>query len=181
MFCQILGVQGANFEDLVEEAKHFEVGDSLAQVTSIFHTMERLLKEPGDHESSKMDLFRLRFHNVFPVSKNWNLDTDRVSAFQTAAGVTSGEWFIADTAPLRTNFAGIVPLLDIKLDDLAPMDHVLDELKLKDRFLSQKARSIPRTQGHVEFKEELTEHFRSKVDIIIRFVTPVLLNISFIL
>ncbi|KUJ23972.1 uncharacterized protein LY89DRAFT_712924 [Mollisia scopiformis] len=157
LFCDILGIQDATLRDLLEEAKSFAVGDSLAHITSIFHAMEKLLEEDEHPISTTAELRNFDFNHrekMFPVSKVWNLDTDEASEFQDSSVVS--EWFIADTAPLRTIFAGVVPLLDVKVDDLAPMDQVLTELGLKSRLLSKQVVSVPKTHGTVVLNEELT-------------------------
>lgn len=69
---------------------------------------------------------------------------------------------------MRTTFAGVVPLLEIKVDDLLQMDQILTALDLKGRFLSRSARSVPRTKGVVEYRKDITHEFRSKVEFIIR-------------
>ena len=166
LFCEILGVQDTNLQDLVHEAQSFAVGDSIDHLTGIFHTMEKLLDDdPG--AAFKVNLHALSTYKCFPVSENWELDTDRVSALQDSQ--QGSEWFVADTGPFRTIFAGVVPLLDIKVDDLPKMDQVLESIALKKRFLSKNASSVPRTQGAVVLNHELTDAFRSKVDFIIRF------------
>lgn len=106
-------------------------------------------------------------HCKLPVSKNWSHDKGLVIGLEDSSN-SAVEWFIADTAPFRTIFAGIVPLLDIQVDDLAAMKEVLNKLGLKNRFLSQMARSVPRTQGVIEFNQELTDAYRKKVNFIIR-------------
>ena len=169
LFCEILGVQDVVLNDLVREARYFEIGDSVAHITSIYHTMENFLGEKNPLELQNC-LVRLIASDSFPVSKNWKVETDQVLGLQSAS--VSSEWFIADTIPFRTIFAGIVPLFDIKVDDLAPMDQVLHHVGLKSRFLSKQAVSMPRTQGVVELNQELTETYRSKVDFIIRCVYP---------
>jgi hypothetical protein len=168
LFCEILGIQDSTLTDLIHEARYCATGDSVAHITFIFHTMEKFLVEENP-TGYKSDLRTLITCNSFPISKNWKLDTNEVLCFQNAS--SSSEWFIADTNPMRTTFAGIIPLLDIKVDDLAPMDQVLQELGLKSRFLSKQARSMPRTQGVVELNQELTDTFRSKVDFIIGYVS----------
>ena len=80
------------------------------------------------------------------------------------------QWFIADTMPLRTIFEGVVPLLDIGIDDLAPMEQAMQILGLKSRLLSKQARGAPRTRGVVALNEHLTDTFRSKLDFIIRLI-----------
>jgi len=167
LFCEILGVQDATLQDFIHEAKYFEPGDSLAHVTALFHTLEKLL-EKDDTASNRTDFHRLHSFHMFPVSKNWKQEMHQVSGLETSSH--GAEWFIADTTPLRAIFAGIVPLLDIKVDDLGAMDQVLGEMGLKDRFLSKVATSVPRTQGTVELNEALTKSFRSRVDYIIRYV-----------
>jgi hypothetical protein len=165
LFCEILGVGDVSLRDLTHEAKYFQIGDSLAHVMSIFHAMEKFLEE-DETTASRNELGNLNGHSIFPVSKRNDLLADKVSSLKSNAV----EWFIADTSPLRTKFEGILPLLDIKIDDLAPMDQLLSELGLKSRFLSKQAKSIPRTQGVVELDQELTDALRSKVDFIIRLI-----------
>lgn len=169
LFCDILGVRNATLDDLVFEARKFAVGDSLAHITSMFHSMEKFLEEENAGYYNA-NLYNLQAYEIFPVSKNWNLDTDRVSAMQN--GLTPSEWFIADTATFRTIFAGIVPLLDIKVDHLAQMDQLLGKFGLKSRFLTEQAKSVPKIQGVVALNQELTDLFRSKVDFFIRCVIP---------
>lgn len=134
----------------------------------MFHSMEKFLEENSAtfNVNFNTNLYNLSTYKIFPVSKNWNLDTDEVSAMQN--GLDTSEWFIADTATFRTIFAGVVPLLDIKVDHLAQMDQLLGKLGLKSRFLTEQAKSTPRTQGVVALNQELTDLFRSKVDFIIR-------------
>ena len=175
LFCDILGIRDVSLKDLVHEAKYWAVEDSLDHITGLFHTMEKLLEDEST-PSYHRNLHELSKHKIFPVSKNWNLDTDQVSALQDSA--LSTEWFIADTAPFRTIFAGVVPLLDISVDKLPEMDQVLENLGLKVRFLSKRAESVPRTQGAVALNHELTDAFRSKVNFIIRSVTT---NFEFLL
>jgi hypothetical protein len=165
LFCEVLGVQDATLKDFVEEAKCFAVGDSLAHITSVFHAMEKLLE---DAPTDIVDFKEIARYKNFPVSKNWKLDSDRVSAMETSFSYS--EWFIADTAPFRTIFAGVVPLLDIKVQDLPQMEETLRRIGLKRRKLSKLATSVPRTEGAVELNQELTDIFRSKVDFIIRCV-----------
>ncbi|KAF8849225.1 hypothetical protein BDZ45DRAFT_240473 [Acephala macrosclerotiorum] len=167
LFCDILGVKNATLNDLVLEARKFTVGDSLAHITSMFHSMEKFLEEENAGYYNA-NLYNLQAYGIFPVSKNWNLDTDRVSAMQN--GLKSSEWFIADTATFRTIFAGVVPLLDIKVDHLAQMDQLLGKLGLKSRLLTEQAKSVPKIQGVVALNQELTNLFRSKVDFFIRLI-----------
>ncbi|KAG0645662.1 hypothetical protein D0Z07_8708 [Hyphodiscus hymeniophilus] len=169
LFCDILGIKDASLKDLVHEAKYWAVEDSLDHITGLLHTMEKLL-EDENKPSPQNHLIELSKHKIFPVSKNWNLDTDRVSALQDAK--LSTEWFIADTTPFRTIFAGVVPLLDISVDKLPEMDQVLEKIGLKGRFLSKHTESVPGIQGSVVFNQELTDAFRSKVNFIIRSVKP---------
>ncbi|PMD29974.1 hypothetical protein L207DRAFT_573917 [Hyaloscypha variabilis F] len=83
---------------------------------------------------------------------------------------SSGEWFIADTEPLNTKFRGLIPLLDIKVDDLTAMHQLGQQLDLGKRLLSKEVSNIPRTSGLVELDQELTDTLRSKVDFIIRLL-----------
>ena len=172
LFCRFLGVEDVSVTDLAKEARQFKIGDSLAHITSMFHAIEKLLEEEPEPKPSKASIRSLGLTaTIFPVSKNWDLDTDRVSGLMHALK-DPPEWFIANTSPFRTIFAGIVPLLDIEVDDLAAMDQILQEFDLKDRFLTKQAKSVPRTQGVVEFNQELTDSLRSKVDFIVRCVFP---------
>lgn len=181
LFCEILGVQDATLPDFIQEAKYFKPGDSLAHVTALFHTLEKLL-EKNDTVSNRMQFHYLHLCPMFPVSKRWKQEMDRVSGLENSS--IGAEWFIADTTPMRTIFAGIVPLLDIKVDDLGAMDQILGEMSLKDRFLSKAATSVPRTQGTVELNEVLTKTFKSRVDYIIRYAQSLcilLLNVVFVI
>jgi hypothetical protein len=167
LFCEILGVKDATLQYFIHEAQYFKPGDSLAHVTALFHTLEKLLEE-DDSARNRMKFQGLRAVSMFPVSKNWKQEMHQVSALETSAACS--EWFIADTTPLHTTFAGIVPLLDVKVDDLGAMDQILGEMGLKGRFLSKVASNVPEIQGTVEFNEALTKTFKSRVDYIIRYV-----------
>jgi hypothetical protein len=167
LFCEILGVRDATLQDFIHETKYFQAGDSLAHITALFHTLGKLLEE-DDTASNRARFTNLRTVSMFPVSKNWKQEMHQVSALETSSA--GSEWFIADTTPLRTTFAGIVPLLDIKVDDLGAMDQILEIMGLKNRFLSKCASSIPTTEGAVELNEALTKTFKSRDDYIIRYV-----------
>lgn len=138
----------------------------MTHVTSIFKTMSKLMEE--DNSKSFRTYIKSDLNKIFPVSKNWKTDTDLVSDIQNMS--KSSEWFIADTAPLRTTFAGVVPLLDVKVDDLASIEQFLQELGLTNRFLRFQARSEAKTNGTVQLDENLTNLFKSKVDFIIRLI-----------
>lgn len=171
LFRFVLDIRDVSLNDLIWEAKSLAVGDSLSYITSIYHSMEKMMEEDieseGRNSRSAVQAFaRCRDLKVFPASRNWNLDTGLVSQLHNSA--VSSEWYIADTAPFRTIFAGVVPLFDIQVDDLAPMDQFLHEMGLKTRYLSKLAKSVPRTKGVVVHRQDLTETFRSKVDFIIR-------------
>ncbi|CZR52451.1 uncharacterized protein PAC_02328 [Phialocephala subalpina] len=149
LFCDTHGVRDVTADDLVLEARRFAMGDSIAHITSRLHCKEKFLEQDSSMTSNG-NFHNPRACNIFPVSKNWNLDTDKVTAVQN--GLTFAGWFIADTATFRTIFAGVV----------------LDKLGLKTRFLTEQAKSVPRTQGVVALNQELIDLFRSKVDFIIR-------------
>lgn len=135
----------------------------MQHITKIFIAMEKLLEE---EKSATNELQNC----CWPVSKNWKEDTGLVSGLENA--LKPSQWFIADTAPLRTIFAGVVPLLDIEIDQLSSMKQLLRRAGLEYRFLSKNAKSIPRTQGSVEFNQELTDALRKKTDFIIRYTVP---------
>jgi hypothetical protein len=135
----------------------------------MFHAIQKLYEE--DPNSASDINFQQLFHSkIFPVSRNWNLEKDTVTALESAD--EQDAWFIADTAPLRTVFAGVVPLLDVRLEDLAAMETLLTRIGLRTRFLSRLVESVPKIEGEVVEDEELTELFRGKVEFIIRYIGP---------
>ncbi|XMA12910.1 hypothetical protein WAI453_005701 [Rhynchosporium graminicola] len=134
LFWQVLGVRNSNLRDLIDEATQFWAGDSLMHVSAIFKAISKLMEAD---ESKCFQVYAKRdLEKVFPVSKNWKNDTDVVTEIKSMN--ESCEWFIADTAVLQTTFAGVVPLLDIKVDDLISMTTLLEELgKLSALVFSQ--------------------------------------------
>lgn len=166
LFWEILGVREATLNDLVEEVKQFQIGDSLKQITTILHKMEKMMEE--DSNVSRTSLQALRYSRAFPITnpKNREKESERVTTLKNVSTVP--EWFVADTAKLRTTFAGVVPLLDIKVDDQTQMDQVLTQLHMKPRFFSNAATSKPKVKGAIEFDQQLTDKIKSKVDFIVR-------------
>jgi hypothetical protein len=73
-FCNVLKLWDANLQDLTEETKSFKAGDSLKHITSTYHTIETLLEEDDKKDPTPLDLYR--DDKIFPVSKNWNIDTN---------------------------------------------------------------------------------------------------------
>ncbi|KAL2075234.1 hypothetical protein VTL71DRAFT_177 [Oculimacula yallundae] len=166
LFWHVLGVRDSSFRDLVDEAKLFRAGDSLAHISAIFKTISQMMEED---ESKYFRLYiKKDLEKAFPVSKNWKIENDVVTEIKSMD--KSCEWFIADTAILRTTFAGVVPLLDIRVDDLLSMSTLLEELDLSSRFLRGQSHSVAKTNGNVRLDEQLTELFRTKVDFIIRLI-----------
>ncbi|KAI9054809.1 hypothetical protein LZ554_001954 [Drepanopeziza brunnea f. sp. 'monogermtubi'] len=166
LFWHMLDIQDANLRDLAGEARAFQPGDSLAKVTAIFKTMSKLMEED---EARFFQMYIAKdLEKVFPVSKIWKTESEVVTKIESMA--EGSEWFIADTASLRTTFAGVVPLLDVKVDDLGSMDELLRELGLSKRFLRTQAKSVAKCNGNVEFNQGFTELFRRKVDFIIRLI-----------
>ena len=166
LFCEVLNVWDACLSDVIEEAKSFEAGDSLTHITSIFRAMSKLLEDEQTTDALN-ELRSLKKHKAFPVSTSEVIpkQANLLSRLDIAI-----EWFIADTTPLNAKFRGLLPLLDIKVDDLAAMHRLGQKLGFRERFLSEQAINHPRTQGHVEYDEALTDTLRSKVDFIIRMI-----------
>ncbi|CZT44957.1 uncharacterized protein RSE6_05219 [Rhynchosporium secalis] len=129
LFWQVLGVRNSNLRDLIDEATQFRAGDSLMHVSAIFKAISKLMEAD---ESKCFQVYAKRdLEKVFPVSKNWKNDTDVVTEIKSMN--ESCEWFIADTAVLQTTFAGVVPLLDIKVGNLISMTTLLEELAKQHR------------------------------------------------
>jgi hypothetical protein len=166
LFCDVLDAWDASIADVVAEAKKFEPGDSLQHITSIFHAMSKFL-EDDETAVAQTQLRSLKFQKIFPVSKS---EVMPEKAAMPMSLKSSDEWFIADTEPLNTKFRGLVPLLDIKVDDLTAMHQLGQQLDLGRRLLSKEVSNIPRTSGVVELDQELTDTLRSKVDFIIRLL-----------
>ncbi|CZS90250.1 uncharacterized protein RAG0_01389 [Rhynchosporium agropyri] len=150
LFWQVLGVRNSNLRDLIDEATQFRAGDSLMHVSAIFKAISKLMEAD---ESKCFQVYAKRdLEKVFPVSKNWKNDTDVVTEIKSMN--ESCEWFIADTA----------------VDDLISMTTLLEELGLTSRSLRGQAKSVAKTNGNVQFNEQLTELFRTKVDFLIRLI-----------
>lgn len=164
LFREILEVRDADIHDVLKEARAFKVGDELAYITSVYHCMEKMLEDLID------DVPDYAFKLVlFPVTKDWNKETTSATRLQT--GEDASGWFVADTAPFRTIFAGVVPLLDIQVDDLMAMETVMRKAGISlSRRLSLNATSSPKTKGAVELRHDLTNAFRARVDFISRYV-----------
>jgi hypothetical protein len=162
LFCDILGIQDANLDHLVREAKEFPSSASLSYITELLQEVEKYIKDDTPDSS----IHPLRGSFIFPVRLS-----SASSGFNfRARGNSPPEWFIADCTHLETSFRGKLPMLAFSVADTGRIKRLLRMTWAEDRKLSHAAKGNAETVGNSSLWQDYTDSLRGKVNSILRYV-----------
>lgn len=161
LFCDILGIQDANLDHLVREAKEFSVADSLPYIIELLQEVEKYIKD----ETPESSIRPLRDSNVFPIHQS-----SASARFELSSpGDSLSEWFIADCTHLEESFRGKLPMLAFSVGDTGRIKRLLRMTGAENRKLSHAARGDAETVGNPRHWQDYTDTLRSKVNSILRY------------
>ena len=161
LFCNTLGLDDADIETLVAEARQIVPTDSLEYITQVFIATSHFLKVPMS-KTANTGVMPLAGYRIFPIQTGMS-NFDYLST-----ALDTDEWYIADRSHLRQSFEGKLHLLAFDKQALEEMEPLIQELGLEQRLLSKAAIPVAMIEGMVEFHPQYTASLRAKARCIAR-------------
>lgn len=162
LFRDFFLIPDATVSDVVRETKLIGLGDPLAYIKSLFLEIERHL-EKDETANVVNSLFT---HDIWPV---YTTENEEDWDFLGCAN-NSDPWYIADRAYLLDSFAGIVPLLAFKVEDVLKMPLLIRKLGGDRRRLTRAAISLAQNIGVIHPDLTCQGNLRAKANFIARYV-----------
>ncbi|KAI0406032.1 hypothetical protein F4802DRAFT_560462 [Xylaria palmicola] len=141
LFRSMLAVDGLETDTLVAKAAAVKPSTSLSEITETFKELSKDLRVYSPKKAAKA-VKPLLHAMAFPTT-----DTGERGKFNRCRYVKDTAWFIADRSHLWDSFAGKVPLLALRPEDIEAMEHLLRALALDSRRLSKLVESNRSPKG----------------------------------
>ena len=162
LFSELLEIKSATLETIISETNAAILSQDINHIKDLLLEIDSFLKQTND-PGAGLAVYSLSNSKVFPI-----LQPGIAGLVTLQSSFTSVRWFIADRQHLYDSFVGTLPLLDVAVNEIPMIEHLLNALRLDSRLLSNVAKPKAQKAGKVERDESYENTFRSKVGFIAR-------------
>ncbi|KAM0438683.1 hypothetical protein ACHAPT_001439 [Fusarium lateritium] len=152
-----LNVRNAGVDHLIKEAASVPElpQPALPRIQRLFLALEYHVKAHGLSAGQQKALLSTK---MFPIT---NTATDKTYECLSSAQAND-MWLIADRSYFREPFQSLIPVLAFGAEFIWKIKHLLVQLGLKDRFLSDLAVSTTEAHGNTHLSQDFSESYRSR-------------------